>query len=462
VTNRPLLIAALALCCGLAWADAAGPRDFAWHAPIELPTGAGVARVALPAGALMQLQSSDARDLRVFNAAGEPVAFAFMAAPGAAQPPRTKTRSYAALPLYSGTAGGSRAKGSMQVRIADASGGRSVWVQMEGAPAVDAPRLNSVLFDTTAERQPVTGLELQATLPANTPVWITASTSADLTQWTPLAVRGRVYRFEGDGAPANLILELDQAVQLERRYLRLDWDGQPGVAVQGLAGLVAGAAKLAERPRGELPPAQPASGNAIEIDTGFRTPIAALSLATPQDNTLLPVRVLGRNDVSQPWRPLAQTVVYRLSTGPQASSNAPLELRGASARWLRVESTNGANLAAAHLSASAEFEPAQLVFVATGAAPFELAAGHANAAPLALPLATIASTLGADRRPQDLPLASVGAGVVQAPDTGFAARLLPGAPGKTTLLWAVLVAGVLLLGGVAWSLMRQLKNQPPS
>jgi hypothetical protein len=49
---------------------------------------------------------------------------------------------------------------------------------------------------------------------------------------------------------------------------------------------------------------------------------------------------------------------------------------------------------------------------------------------------------------------------VQPAETGFASQLLPGSPGKTTVLWAVLVAGVLLLGGVAWSLMRQLKNAP--
>jgi hypothetical protein len=76
-----------------------------------------------------------------------------------------------------------------------------------------------------------------------------------------------------------------------------------------------------------------------------------------------------------------------------------------------------------------------------------------------LPLATIASTLGTERRPQDLPLAAVGAGTLQ-PDNGPLAGLWPAAPGKTAVLWSVLVAGVLLLGGVAWSLMRQLKSTP--
>ena len=69
--------AALALCAGLCHADA--PSDFTWRAPLELPAATSMARVSLPAQALVQLQSSDARDIRVFNGTGEAVAFAIMA-----------------------------------------------------------------------------------------------------------------------------------------------------------------------------------------------------------------------------------------------------------------------------------------------------------------------------------------------------------------------------------------------
>ncbi|MDB5941546.1 MAG: hypothetical protein JWQ13_1112, partial [Ramlibacter sp.] len=76
----------------------------------------------------------------------------------------------------------------------------------------------------------------------------------------------------------------------------------------------------------------------------------------------------------------------------------------------------------------------------------------------AVALDAIASALG-DRRPHELPQASVGTAQrteVQAPSIfGIA---MPSAPGKPALLWAVLIAGVLVLGGVAWSLLRQLKG----
>ena len=81
--NRPYAVAAVAatltLAASLCHAQAPAPRDFAWRAPLEVPAGASLSRVSLPAQALVQLQSSDARDVRIFNAAGEAVGFALMA-----------------------------------------------------------------------------------------------------------------------------------------------------------------------------------------------------------------------------------------------------------------------------------------------------------------------------------------------------------------------------------------------
>jgi Protein of unknown function (DUF3999) len=335
-------------------------------------------------------------------------------------------------------------------------------VRMDGTDTAGAPKLNSVLFATKDERQLLSALDVQATLPLNTPVRMSVSSSADLAQWTALPVRGRLYRFDGAGAPLNTTLEFEQPVKLEGRYLRLDWHGQQGVSVDSVTAVIAQAAQLPVRVRGDLPEPQAVGAGAIEIGTGFLTPLAALALTTPRNNELLPVRILGRNDASQPWRLLGQTVVYRLGTAGSEATNPSAILHGASATRLRIESTNGSDLAAAQLQAIAEFEPVRLVFAATGAAPFEILAGRANTDPAALPLATIASALGT-RKVEDLPAATVGAAVIRAADAGPLARVWPGGegPNKTTVLWAVLLGGVLLLAGVALSLLRQLKRTEP-
>ena len=186
--------------------------------------------------------------------------------------------------------------------------------------------------------------------------------------------------------------------------------------------------------------------------------------STTQPNSLVPVRILGRNDTSQPWRTLASTVVYRLqgANGAGETTNPAVPLGGATVRWLRVEATHGMQLAPGALRAGVEFAPLQVVFVASGAAPFQLAAGRAGTDAAALPAAMLAGSLPV--KLAELPEARIGA--VQQRDTAaagaFASVFPQGPAGRSLLLWAVLGGGVLLLGGVAWTLLRQLKaNETP-
>jgi hypothetical protein len=349
----------------------------------------------------------------------------------------------------------------VQVRIEDGGRQRSVLVQLDGGAQSGDRTPNAALFATRDEKQVLKALKVQATLPPNTPVQVRVSSSPDLAQWTQLPVRGRLYRFEGEGAPANDTLEFDSPVRLQDRYLRLDADPQAGVAIEAVTGVVAPAVPTPPKLRAALPPAKPADKGALEIETGFLTPLAAIGLTTARPNTLLPVRILGRNDAAQPWLPLAHTVVYRLGSGAGEATNPPVALNRASARWLRIESSSGVDLAAQQIQAQAEFEPIQIAFVASGTAPFELALGAAGIRPAAVAPDTIASALG-ERKPQELPEARVGtAQRTEARAPTILGIAVPSAPGKPALLWAVLIAGVLVLGGVAWSLLRQLKGAQP-
>lgn len=471
--SKPGWNGVLSLCVALAGpclADAPKPQEFAWRAALELPASTSGARVALPADALAQLQSADARDVRVFNAAGEPVAFGF-AAPPAAPAAAQRTGRYNAFPLFSAAPGAQPGRGAVQVRIEGAGAPGSVWVRLDGtdgmatasAPGAASTRLNAALFDTRQEKQPLRALELQAELPANVPVRITGATSTDLAQWRPLELRGRLYRFDGADGMSNVTLELSQPLQLEGLYLRLGWEGQDGITVTSVNGLVAAAAPVA-RVAAPLPPPTVAGPAALEWQLAFATPVAALALSTTQANSLVPVRILGRNDAAQPWRTLASTVVYRLqgTDGAGESTNPAVPLGGASVRWLRVEATHGMQLAPGSFRASAEFTPVQLVFVASGAGPFELAAGRPGTDAAALPAAMLAGSLPV--KLADLPEARIGA-VQQRPPASagpFAALLPAGQSGRSLLLWAVLGGGVLLLGGVAWALFRQLKAGAPA
>jgi hypothetical protein len=441
---------------------AQAPSDFAWRGRVEVPREASLVRAQLPAQAMLRLQSAQANDVRVFDGNGQPVPFALAEPPQAAAGAREPTRRFPALPLY-GKQTAAAGQGAIEVRVNDGGAQRSVWVNITPAGTSDAQRsgdrLPSVLIDTRAEKRAINALVVHGQLPPNRPVEIRVSTSTDLAQWTPAPVRSRLYRFDGDNAPANDTLELGAPLQLEDRYLRLEWQGEQGVTVSGVTGLVAPPAPKPTRVAATLPAPRADGPAALEWELGFATPLAALELSTQQSNTLVPVRILGRSKVSEPWQLLGRTVVWRLGHPGSDHVNPAAPLQRPSVRWLRVEATHGMRLEGIPLTAQVVFDPVQLVFVAGGQGPFEVAAGRAETSAAALPLTMLMATT--QHKLEELTAVTI-TPLTDAPPRprGPLAQWLPrGVEPRTVLLWLVLGGGVLVLGGVAWSLLRQINRK---
>jgi hypothetical protein len=110
------------------------------------------------------------------------------------------------------------------------------------------------------------------------------------------------------------------------------------------------------------------------------------------------------------------------------------------------------------LAARVLFEPVEVVFPAGSAGPYQLVAGRAGTVAAALPLGMLAATTST--RVNALPAARIAAAQADAPAADI--RWLPrGVDQKTAGLWLVLALGVLVLGAVAWSLLRQVNARPP-
>jgi hypothetical protein len=463
-------VVALALAAAMSSLPAQTPAEFAWRGTLQAPANATLIRASLPADALLRLRSSQAADVRVFDASGKGVPFAF--ATPVDQPPaaRQPTSAFNALAMFTAQAGSRIPRSGVKVNVRDGAQ-RSVWVQMDtnGQAATDpagATRLPSALFDTRSSKQRISALVIKAQVPANAPVRFALETSTDLAQWTPVPLRGRVFHFDGDNAPANDTLELEQPLALQGQYLRLEWSGQEGVTVSSFTGLVAPPAAPAPRVSAALPAGVATPGRegmpGLEWQLPSATPLAALALTTAQPNTLMPVRVLGRNQISEPWRQIGQGIVFRLGQGAAESTSLPLALARTSVRWLRVEATHGQRLENVPLAAAAVFDPVELVFVAGGNGPYELAAGRAETAAVALPLGMVSSV--ANVRIDELPVSRIASFVLrpESPPSALQGMLPAGVDSKSALLWAVLLAAVALLGGVAWSLMKTLNKARPA
>ena len=168
-------------------------------------------------------------------------------------------------------------------------------------------------------------------------------------------------------------------------------------------------------------------------------------------NTLVPVRVLGRNDRSQPWTTLADTVVYKLTTGGKTQSSGPVELLRVVTREIKIEADKKTPGFAAAPEVAVLFDPVQLVFLANGAGPFTLAVGAADASSAYLPLLSLMPGYQPGQE-NKLPLAALESGAAAIVASGASSD---GMPTRSLVLWGVLIAGALALGAMAWALMKQ-------
>ena len=466
--THPWMIA-LGLAAGMSCVLAQTAAEFAWRGTLESPANATLVRAALPADALLRLQSPLAADVRVFDAKGQSVPFALATPVDKPPAARKPTPAFTALAMFTAQAGSRIPRSGVKVRVRDGAE-RSVWVQMEAngsgvADPAGATRLPSALFDTRASKQRISALVIKAQLPANAPVRFALETSTDLAQWTPVPLRGRLFHFDGDNAPSNDTLELEQPLALEGQYLRLEWSGQEGVTAASITGLVAPPVAPAQQVSTALPAGVFTPGRegmpGLEWKLPSARPLAALALTTTQPNTLMPVRVLGRNQASEPWRQMGQGIVFRLGQGAGESTSLALALARTPVRLLRVEATHGQRLENVPLAAAAVFDPVELVFVAGGNGPYETAAGRAETAAVALPLGMLSSV--ASVRIEELPISRIASSVLrpETPPSVLQGMLPAGVDSKSALLWAVLLIAVAVLGGVAWSLMKTLNKTRP-
>lgn len=476
-TKRFLVLAAAALSLSAgaarAAADASSPASYAIRIPVALAADAPLQRVALPAEVLVRLQSPGYADLRLFNGAGQPVP---MALAGAAAAPALEAS--VVLPAYPilgsatmATTAGSAPLEGLSLRIEERQGQRVVQIDTPGTAGAQAAQVvRGALLDARGLQQPVARMALDADLPAGQPVTFQVQASQDLKTWRPLA-ETVLYRADAattPAAPGRLgaeQIDLHRA-NLQGHYLRVTW-GDAAVTLRGATLVTTHSAVARERVSARLAVPPQAQPRELVLALPFATPVAALAITPPGSNVLIPVRVLGRNHREQPWSSLASAVVYKMATGGKEQASGPIELGGASVREFKIEADSKTPGFAAAPEVALQFEPVQLVFLASGQGPFTLAAGLPGATAAASAFLPLASLVPGYQPQQEnsLPLAQVD--VARADITGGlpaggalvpAAAVSSGVSLRSAVLWGVLVAGVAALALMAWLLLRQTKQ----
>lgn len=427
------------------------PQDFAHQVPLALSGEGPWYRLALPLDVQLQARQTDLSDLRVFNAAGQPQAYALVRESAQSRENRTLT-DVKWFPLYNAADDSERAP---SVRVQSNANGTLVEVQPSSRLEAGEEELRGWLLDASAIKAPLQQLILDWTSERDGFQRFSIEASDDLQHWQSW----------GEGQIARLTFADERVEQHEvslpgqsARYLRLLWDSPSSAPV-----LISAQLQSASRESLPLPLvwSQPLAGGTTksgeytwQLPMGLNLEQVQIELS--QANTLAPVTLAGRRESSQPWQPMGSGLLYRLTQNGQDVLQNQLQLSGQTVQQLKLTvDERGGGLGAEAPTLRFAVRPTQVVFLARGEGPWRLALGSATVKAASLPL----TTLVPDYKPSRL--ATLGTATVNgtATSTPVAAPATASATVATNWkkigLWAVLLLSVLFLAAMAFSLLRK-------
>ena len=447
------------LCLFSSVAIAEAPGDFAFAVPIETEGTQALFALELPAAVYEGVVRADLGDLRVFNAAGEPVPHAFLPQAKASREKAQVRR----LPFFALRGDALAGVEGVALRLLERAGGKTVFTldAADRRPAHAA--LLGYLVDATALAEPLQALVLELPAAVNDVVTrLRVEASDDLAQWTTLAAEAAVLRLAAGGERLERLRV--EFPPYEAKYFRLSW---PAARPLELAGLRAEpAAPLVEAPRRWKQvigsPASGGEGGEYRFDLGGQFPVDRLLLRLPQPNTVAPAVILSRARNGESWRRGAASSVYRLGPAGEEVFSPEIAIAPTTDRhWLLQVDPRGGGLGAGSPELAAGWLTQRLVFAARGAPPFQLAYGSRAAAAVAYPIATLVPGYRVDDegRSSAVPLGRASTGAPRR--LAGEAALREAIDWRRWTLWGSLLLGVALLGGMALRLGRQLSASKP-
>jgi hypothetical protein len=420
------------------------PSQFRYAAPIELAGAQALQRVALPFEAYRDTRPNLA-DVRVFNARGEAVPIAFAGDPQA----RSEALPLVDLPVFPvsslKTAPGGRGT-EVTVRTQDGT-----LVSIRGRAGAASPRAAAYLLDASALKEPLHALHFDWTAGAGAEVVrLRVEASDDLKAWSALA-SGPVVRLENAGRVLSQPrLEFPARTA---KYLRVSADS-PAFALKGVRAEREHRTQPAPRATRTVSATAGPNPGEFVYDLGARLPVEAIRLVPGEANDVVAAALSARNGDKEAWRAVASAPFYRLRFEEGERESPALEIGRLPARYWMAKLAPGASSALAPVL-EVQWRAAQLVFVARGEAPYTLAFGNARASGVALPVSTLMPDY---ERLAELRLPEARAGAVaEGPRASRWDRLVGELDARRLALWVILVAGVAVLGVMAWRLSRQMR-----
>ncbi|HEY8101153.1 MAG TPA: DUF3999 domain-containing protein [Burkholderiaceae bacterium] len=465
-TRYSFALTALLATAAVAQTTVVQPDTFSHRATIELSGPGPFHQLALPLAVYQGMQQSDFGDLRVFNSQGEVVPYALLR-----KESRTISRvDETSVPLFPIVAprGKLADTDGISVEVRKNADGTLVAVKQSSTAGSNGNIVRGVVLDASKIKGGVRTLRL-TTGPSSTPFHAyTIETSDDLQQWRLLKSDAQLVRMEHDGQ------------RIERnstewngdagKYLRVMWTNPE--QAPAITAVSVGTMKTSfdQAPRIWSEPIVPTKSkdNLYSYALPGRMPLEQLRINLPQPNTLTQLQIqhyvqsYHRHRNEDHWETLTQTTVYRLQSpqGEVVSPEIDLHSEPESTLQLVVDTRSG-GVGATPPTLQVGFVPHTLVFLGRGSAPFSLAWGAPSVSNTALDIGTLVPGYSLDTKLTASSATLKTSDLAAAPGSLTKAQQDALTPASKNLLWAVLIAGVLVLGGMAALLIKQMKQETP-
>ncbi|CAM6714336.1 MULTISPECIES: DUF3999 family protein [Enterobacter] len=435
---------------------AESPRDYAFGRSLDTSAPSQWYRVMLPLAVYAQSTSPDLHDVRVFNQSGEPVPFSLIAATR----PQASVQSTALrlFPLDASPLAPASDAGDSDKILLRSRDGVEIVLQGQKAAAAGQHYLLTLPEQASGELA-ISQLQLLWNTPQSS--WQgTASVyySEDLKRWYTLGeemplldVASGQDRLKLDRIDTETVLSPDA-----NRYLMVVLNAQSqGITLTGVNAISA-AAQADPEEIGLEGEGEPLSASEAQWRWARPQPLHAVSISLNGEG-VLPVEIAWRSSEKDAWHSLKKEVIYRL----EGKTSGPVSLSGGLVQAVKITTLN-ARLPEYLPSVTGHRDRYDLVFNAQGKAPYVLAWGNGAAKPAKVePDMLIPADLRKTYDMANLPQADVVDDVALGGEARLTATSAADRESRlnTLLVWGVLIAGVILLAGMAWRIWRETQRK---
>jgi hypothetical protein len=432
------------------------PGDFAFGIPLQTVGTDALYQFSLPDVVYRSVTRSDLGDLCVFNSQGEVVPFTLsrISTPSPAVP---ESREINLFPVS-----GSRhhESGSVSLVVKKGDGGSLVSVET-AEPGARPARIIAYLLDASSLMVPLRDLTLEweEQSAEGTVAKLRVEGSDNLEDWTLIVPSAVLISLRyGDHRLERRVIDMNGS---RMKYYRLS--SAASAEIPRVTAAVAHLSSATVEPprhwsRTSAAPRSNRTGDYLFTTRGLM-PVDRIRVHLPQENTLIQASFFSRTTEKDPWKQGPSVLLYRLHIRGEELTSPDIVLPPSSDRYrlMRIDRGSGGigkGLPIVELG----WVPAQILFLARGGSPFQLAFGSGRPGNCAHGGGALFRQFSDQHKERYV----AGTAVPGPPAilAGKAALQKPFFPYDTTtaVLWSLLLLGVGILAWMALHLHRQMNT----